>query len=300
MEEPSCFDPSHVQGTNIRGCIVCSIPVCEACIIKASFRQRNDSAFANRSRSLCSDCYRVKTQDKHESPPLDSPVPLCKCTAKDGHICRNCRIKQSLSSQADLERCHGEDCSKTKAGGFPSKICLWCQLCLPSDRSRALTRREYNSRHLLARSLSTCEHDIEYEIIEAVKLESLQVPLPRQRIPPKLASFEEQRSILDPRRIRRFYDPYEIERQRQLGEVSARRSHTMAFAEEERWTRSEQLRRHDASFHTPPSIRRRATYSVKQNSEWQDTDSLAPTLVDRDFQEDSEPLDCHVREKKLK
>lgn len=303
MQAESCCEPHHVQGANVRGCLMCSLPVCEACIIKVSFGKREESTFANRSRSLCPDCYDTRNKDEytslhrsqsHNNPRAFNPgEPFCKCTAKDGHLCLKCKIKQKSKSQADLDKCHGEGCLRTKAGGFPSKVCLWCCLRLPSDCNRATARREYDSRHLLARSLSTYERRTEEEIIETAKLDPLKLPQGSESKPWRILQtrdpFEAQRSESKPRRVPRIHDPFEVERQRELSEVSARRSLTAAFAEEERWTRSEQLRRADAGFHHVPPLQKRATSSAGQSSDWRDTDSVAPTLVENDSEEKSEP-----------
>ena len=52
-----CAEPRHTQGDHIRGCRMCSMPVCEACIIRDSFSERDGGIFSNRTRSLCPECY---------------------------------------------------------------------------------------------------------------------------------------------------------------------------------------------------------------------------------------------------
>ncbi len=287
---PICSEPHHVRGNNVQGCIMCSMPVCEGCVIKLSFSKNDERPFANRSRSLCPDCYNLGNTPHNDSLEgsasgrsasiLNPEEPVCICTAKSGHLCFRCKTKQKVEFQVNLERCHGKGCSRTKAGGFPPRVCLWCGRRLPNDHDRASTRREYNSRHLLARSLSTYERGTDDDVMEAVKLESLwtsQSPLPKLGHP-------------------WIPDSYELQRRRELDEISARRSLRGIAAEDARWARSEALRRPESFRPALPTVRRRTTYSSEPSSAWRDTDSMAPTLVERDSAEGSDPSkydDCN-------
>ena len=146
-----CSEPHHIRGVNVRGCLTCSMPVCGASIVKVSFGKREEEAFKNRLRSLCLDCYDLRTahgdrplvdleRTKSSPPLLDPREVFCNCTAKDGHLCHKCKIKQKTESQAGANRCHGHQYPRAKAGGFQSQICLWCGLRLPSECSRASAR----------------------------------------------------------------------------------------------------------------------------------------------------------------
>lgn len=281
---PTCSEPNHVQGTKVQGCLVCSVRVCEACIIKASFGQRDDRAFANRTRSLCPDCYNLGNARKDVSMDglknddcallFDPGELFCVCTAKDGHLCFRCKTMQKFDSRANRDKCHGDGCSRTKAGGFASRVCLWCGLRLSSDHDRVVSRREYNSRHLLARSHSTYERRTVDEVMEIAEFDSLstyQASLPK-RVGPGIQ------------------DPFEIDRLKELKEVSARRSLTAAAAEDARWARAESLRRLDTKIYcAPPKKRYHTLCFTAQSSNWCDRDSVAPTLVDRDLEEASDP-----------
>ena len=53
----SCSEPQHTRGDSVRDCRMCSIPVCEACVFKASFGKRHNKTHHNRLRFLCVDCW---------------------------------------------------------------------------------------------------------------------------------------------------------------------------------------------------------------------------------------------------
>ena len=157
-----CSEAQHKRGEKIRGCLMCSMPVCEACIIKASFGKQNEHTFQSRIRPLCGKCYDGGTPHKQElllgNVGESSNTLLresrrkewtCLCTAKDSHLCLRCKTDQK---HFDIGRCHGEGCLKTNSDGLPNRVCLWCDLRLPGERSRAEARRDYDKRHLFARN----------------------------------------------------------------------------------------------------------------------------------------------------
>ena len=273
-----CSEPHHVRGAGVQSCRICSMPVCEACVIKMSFGRQNEGTFATRCRSLCSDCYGSgNTVGNTLSKSVDAPQSLaddlhlyCTCAAKDGHLCLKCKNKQKHESQFDIDKCHGSGCSRTGLTGFPSRVCLWCGLRVLGKSNRASARRDYNSRHLLARAHSTYERRSDEDIIECVMLESLGVPRTAKGEP-------------------FAFDPFERRRQQELDEVSTRRSLTGHAAEDARWARSEALRRPDTKLSMFPSVRRRTASLNGQNSSWRDSDSTAPTLIDDGFEDESIP-----------
>ena len=315
-----CSEPLHVRGDNVRPCLMCSTPVCEACIIKASFEKRDHGTFANRCRSLCAGCYNLGNA-QGDGPPFDysddnSPSsadpgkPFCSCTARDGHLCLKCMTEQKSDSIHDKDKCHGRGCYRTMPGGFSSKVCLWCGLRLPGEHDRALARRKYDSKHLLARSHSTYERRTEAEILEAQMMEAAMVDslwaLDKTALKPVVPKNpwtvngfqnELQQTSIDflarPKHTTTTTswgarDPAEEERQRVLNEVSVRRSSTAAAAEEARWNRAEALRRErpETNLPGPPLVRRR----TEGNAGWRDTDSIAPTLVEEHLEECSDDL----------
>ena len=172
-----CSEPHHIRGSSPTGCLICSAPVCEACIIKASFAKRNENTFQKRHRPLCSQCWY--TGNHHKKHPIQlvgtktrKPYPaqaadgeLCICTARNGHLCLDCKKKQNAEPTNGSETCYGEDCTYGGSGGkgtsMEGRVCLWCSRQLPGSRSRAESRRSYDSRHLLARTISTYDRSPE-------------------------------------------------------------------------------------------------------------------------------------------
>ena len=281
-----CSEPQHVQGTKVRGCLLCTMPVCEACIIKASFRQRDGGTFASRTRSLCPECYSVGNAFEGKLPDglgndgitriLDPGEAFCVCTATDGHLCLKCKTAQKSDSEINRDRCHGRGCSRTKAGGFPSQVCVWCTLRLPSEHHRVRARREYDQLHLLARAHSTYEGPTEARIKEAAEIELLErLSTGRISLPKPTKPY--------------LFDALEGRRLQELNEISARRSLTAAAAEDARWARAEGLRRSDTKLHCPPLLRRQTIVPTVESLDWCDTDSIAPTLVERDRNDQLDP-----------
>lgn len=170
-----CSEPHHVKGEKVRGCLMCGMPVCEACIIKSSFRRRHGNTFSNRARPLCPDCCdtdnvrRVnssKGTDTEDVPPDPRHQALeCSCTAKDGHLCIRCKTRQGSEAEQYRNHCHGEKCSKVRSDGFRGKICLWCNLPLGREHGRATARREYDSLHLAARAHSMYDRPSDPEMV---------------------------------------------------------------------------------------------------------------------------------------
>ena len=255
-----CSESQHTRGDKVRGCLMCSMPVCEACIIKASFGKRDEKTFQHRTRSVCPECYESGnphieqllecTKGKKPLQNLSDTDTTCICTAKDGHLCLKCKTEQKTNLEAKLSKCYGEGCSETKPGGFSGRICLWCDLRLPTERSRAEARRDYDKRHLLARSHSSYERPPEDEIVDPA----------------------EQQAIWRA----------EEERFQELRAVSHHRETTAQAAEDERWRRSEALRRSDSMYYPPPPVVRSRTDGFAESSRRQRSDSTVTTLVERD------------------
>ena len=269
-----CSEPHHVRGEKVRGCRMCSMPVCEACVIKASFGKRNERTFWNRTRSVCPDCYdtgnvRGENLMTKDGVKIFLNLKRCICTAEDGHLCDKCKMNQKFDAREERNQCHGEGCLRAKEGGFAGRVCLWCNLRLSYGHDRAAARREYDSKHLLARSHSSYERPSDEQWS---KEEALWESSPLKAEAQQLGLFEEQRQWV-------------------LSEVSARRSLTTDAAEEERWRKSESLRRSE-TFSPPPLLQRqRRTTPIPESVSWRDTDSIAPTLVEREYWESSDPPD---------
>ena len=152
-----CSEPQHTRGDKVNGCLVCSMPVCQACIIKASFGKSSQNTFPNRIRSLCVECFN--SGNPHQETSLNGEEAIiqtsyfrrteCICTAK-GHLCLRCKTKQNSKLDSRNSECYGTGCSRSEQDGFGGRVCLWCNLPLPRERSRAGSSRDYDSRHLFA------------------------------------------------------------------------------------------------------------------------------------------------------
>ena len=177
--QAQCSEPHHKRGPNPQGCLICSMPVCEACIIKDSFAKRNENTFQNRHRFLCPDCWY--SGNKHRKHPVQilndistksypdqaTDGEFCVCTAKSGHLCLKCKTEQNNERISEVEKCYGQGCpngySKSRATPLEGRVCMWCSRQLPGSRSRAESRRDYDARHILARSHSSYDRDIDNE-----------------------------------------------------------------------------------------------------------------------------------------
>lgn len=139
--------------------------------------QRGEKTFENRHRALCAICWhRGNFTKKHpvcrpghdqgfqvgETPyrELAAGGFFCTCTAKDGHICQRCKNEQNSAASMEMKLCFGLNCnnsSQLRPIGSPARICLWCCRPLPLKHFLAESRREYDARHMLARSHSSYE-----------------------------------------------------------------------------------------------------------------------------------------------
>ena len=159
-----CAEPRHkLSAHTVRSCRVCSLPICEACIIRDSFAKRNENTFHSRYRNMCTACWRTGNPHKREllgSPRSDELLlqdgsfysRRCICSAKEGYLCLACKTMQNEMFKQELAVCFGDRCPSPKQSSFEGRICLWCDLPLPGGRSRAESRREYDARHIQAKS----------------------------------------------------------------------------------------------------------------------------------------------------
>lgn len=170
LSQMICSEPKHTKGSNPRGCRMCSKPVCEGCIVKASFG-KPEKTFQNRRRHLCPECWTT-SNPLRENPiePLHISKPVsytpcyegvlvfrgyCSCTARDGWLCLECKTAQRPDPEIKGRICAGQNCSNLLDESKEElRACLWCHLPLEGRPSRGESRRDYDSRHLYARSNS--------------------------------------------------------------------------------------------------------------------------------------------------
>lgn len=284
-----CSEPQHTRGDKVKGCLMCSMPVCQACIIKASFGKRDENTFPNRRRSLCVECFN--SGNPHQETSLNDEEDFfqisyfmrteCICTAKDGHLCLRCKTKQNSKLDSGNKQCYGIGCSRSEQDGFGGRVCLWCDLPLPRERSRAESRRDYDSRHLLARRHSSYdqypEEEAEDDITDNAEPETIGT----------LSCFNSSASerTPSPRKAKvSVSDRFEDARRREVERVSERRQFTASTAEEQRWHKTEALRRSESGYRAPlqtripgPSLSFAAPISVRTHFE-----STTSTLIVED------------------
>ena len=229
-----CSEPHHTRGDKVKGCLMCSMPVCEACVIKASFGKRDENTFPNRIRSLCVECF--DSGNAHQRISLNGEENIihssyhtrteCICTAKEGHLCLSCKSTQNPKLDSRKNQCYGIGCSKSELDGFGGRVCLWCDKPLPRERSRAESRRDYDARHLIARRHSSYdlppEEGAEDDIIDPAEQEAVWAST--TFIPPTLG-----RAPLPKKTKVGAYKRFGDARKRELERVSERRQLTDRF-----------------------------------------------------------------------
>ncbi|KAL2006056.1 hypothetical protein VTN00DRAFT_9710 [Thermoascus crustaceus] len=136
-----CSELNHRKGNISKLCRYCSMPVCDACIVKESFA-KPINAYRTRTRYLCVGCWAKGKPHKGRSfttsPPATTPYnflpghgDFCHCTAKNGWICSACRARQCRDVDLQRQTCVGEGCSNPPgADGERRRVCLWCDLPL--------------------------------------------------------------------------------------------------------------------------------------------------------------------------
>lgn len=133
-----CSWPGHKKGDNLLGCRICSVPICEACIVKDSFKRRacatRGSTFENRRRKLCRGCWKsgnALAESLRYGPGLQARdyalVKPCRCTAKDGALCGNCKDEQNHDLDRKLGNCAAYGCGIPLSEPASSQyVCTWC------------------------------------------------------------------------------------------------------------------------------------------------------------------------------
>ena len=252
-----CSEPQHTRGNKVKGCLICSMPICEACIIKASFGKRDENTFPNRIRPLCNECFNFGNSHRETALGgneniIQTSYPMrteCVCTAKDGHLCLRCKTKQNAKLDGIKIQCFGMGCSKSKLDHFGGRVCLWCNLPLPRERSRAESRRDYDRRHLLARRHSSYGQSLKerprIDVIDTAEQEAIW--------PSSSFTLSASARVPSPRKANvKDDDRFELARKQELERVSEQRQYTASAAEEQRWYRSETLHRSESGCRAPP------------------------------------------------
>lgn len=157
-----CSSTTHTRGQKTKPCKYCSRPICDACIVRDSFKRPNEKTFQNRLRYFCKECWsegrptqsfkypvlpirddatvhdkpRVEVEGDTHSGDADE---FCKCNLKDdGWLCLECKSDQNSSALTPTKspevrsiQCHGLDCTNVIDEQASDKdrrrVCLWCQ-----------------------------------------------------------------------------------------------------------------------------------------------------------------------------
>ena len=158
-----CVEAGHRSNqTQLRACRLCSAFVCEACMVRDSYRKWNQPTFESRIRTLCTKCYaRTRLSqwiDIPSSSDSDRIAASCHCTPNEAFLCHKCKNSQSATCKTML-KCFGEGCDEDLANNYGGRICTWCQKTI--CKSLADTRREYDVKHMNARLFATYERKVD-------------------------------------------------------------------------------------------------------------------------------------------
>ena len=142
ISQLECSEPFHKRGKAVKNCRICSMPVCEACVVRSSF-SRNGNTFDNRNRHLCETCFESGNPHKDRlrygpyGPPLNyHKMSRCECTPKDGSLCLECREEHLLRWEDKMWKCAGHNCKGTVSKAWAVRVCLWCNGVVPGHRNR--------------------------------------------------------------------------------------------------------------------------------------------------------------------
>ena len=164
----SCHESQHTEGYVSKGCLRCTTPTCDACVVKDAFGKR-EATHRNRRRHICVECwsredhfvmqpngFQAKTQTSYAK--CAKFQEFCQCTVHESWLCSECKTEQNANLATKLEECATRGCPNQPLNEqFGGRICLWCDLPMPGRMSLGEARREYDSLHLRARAFSTCE-----------------------------------------------------------------------------------------------------------------------------------------------
>ena len=192
-----CSESFHKKGKIFKTCRVCSMPVCELCIIKLSF-SRMGSAFNSRERHLCDGCFESGNPhgDKLRYGPDRGPIDYktlrcCTCTAKDSLVCSECWDQHVRRHYDRVWLCAGHKCQKILERVWAVRVCLWCNGKIPGHRNRedywlAFDGRfargvEVENRHLRWHRTPLCNYSDERLKIQEHRGLTRQPPYPGHR-----------------------------------------------------------------------------------------------------------------------
>ncbi|CUS10480.1 unnamed protein product [Tuber aestivum] len=130
-----CSEEDHIKGEKIKSCKICSMPVCETCIVRADFFGQNGT-YSNRIRTFCDTCWSATDFSDTDLAAEDllnhvTPVP-CECVARDGWLCSSCRAIERSELVYNKRVCATDGCENPHNSSEKHRVCTWCQRPLPA------------------------------------------------------------------------------------------------------------------------------------------------------------------------
>lgn len=160
VSSASCSEPHHTKGSSTKPCRICSTPVCDGCIVKASFAKEEVTLHMCRAYS-CIECWisRKPLQGRRPAGPLDEDNDtFCICSTQDKWLCLQCKHTRRRFSESHIIQCEGRECSTImESACYGGITCLLCGL--ETRPGREISQREYDSIHLSARFFTAFDPD---------------------------------------------------------------------------------------------------------------------------------------------
>ena len=186
-----CSETGHTKGMSPKGCLMCSLPVCQACIVKNSFGKK-EHTFPSRRRNLCQKCWdtgNIHAERLRCGPSCPKVVDygeieLCRCTAKDGILCCDCKEQQRSDLQQKLSHCAGYGCgTSVPHSDMSRRICLWCTLVLPSPHIRGTSTSIHQQAERALSYYTVPEGSLSHQVALPAYRTGMGTPLEDQRVP---------------------------------------------------------------------------------------------------------------------
>lgn len=160
VSSASCSEPHHTKGSSTKPCRICSAPVCDGCIVKASFAKEEVTLHMCRAYS-CIECWisRKPLRDRRPAGSDDEDNDsFCICSTQDKWLCLHCKQSRRRVSDSHIIQCEGSECSTImESACYGGITCLLCGL--ETRPGREIFQREYDSIHLSARFFTAFDPD---------------------------------------------------------------------------------------------------------------------------------------------
>lgn len=160
VSSASCSEPYHTKGSSTKPCRICSAPVCDGCIVKASFAKEEVTLHMCRAYS-CIECWisRKPLQDRRPAGSVDEDNDnFCICSTQDKWLCLQCKHIRRRFSASQMIQCEGREClTIMESACYGGITCLLCGL--ETRPGREISQREYDSIHLSARFFTAFDPD---------------------------------------------------------------------------------------------------------------------------------------------